>query len=375
MCSMTLRRMFAIEHRRRRRTHRATVRVSLACVALTALAIILTTSPAAAQAPPGQAASAGSAAPQAAGPQPSSEATSERADTCMLGVYILALYDINYPGNEFTADFWMWFTYRDSSLEPLKTVEVTNAKSYTFANGSTETKRGIHWAAQKCKATLRENWDTRDFPFDHQTLRIVIEDADNDTASLVYVPDTAHSRIDSRVVLDGWNISGLRFVREDARYNTNYGDPELAESSTYPSLVVYVDLVRDGLGLFFKLFTGVYVAFSLCMMVFFFDEHEIGSRFSVLVGAMFAAVANKYIVDSFLPMSVGFTLVDRIHVVTFVYILLSGCVSVFVMHYQKKTGAEEKHGDYVAGKVDRYAFWILLTTYLGINAYYLIRAT
>jgi len=79
-------------------------------------------------------------------------------------------------------------------------------------------------------------------------------------------------------------------------------------------------------------------------MVFFFDETEIGTRFSLLVGAMFAAVANKYIVDSFLPMSVGFTLVDGIHVITFVYILLSGCISVFVMHHQRKTGAQHDRG-------------------------------
>lgn len=302
------------------------------------------------------------------------EAQDAPPDTCRVGLYILSLYDFDYPGKAFTADFWMWFTYSRDSLNPLTTVEIPNAKSSTYSNGSIEKKKGTMWAAQKCKATLCQNWDIRDFPFDHQRLRIVMEDADNDTASLVFLPDTAQSKLDPRIVLEGWHISRLRFVREDAHYNTNYGDPELAASSTYPSVVAYVELSRDGLGLFFKLFTGVYVAFAICMMVFFFDESEISSRFSLLVGAMFAAVANKYIVDSILPMSVGFTLVDGIHVVTFVYILLSGCISVFVMHYQRKTGAQEERGDYVARLIDRYAFWILLISYVGINAFYLIRA-
>ncbi|HVZ37974.1 MAG TPA: hypothetical protein VHI13_01760 [Candidatus Kapabacteria bacterium] len=296
-------------------------------------------------------------------------------DTCRIGIYILSLYDFDCPNNAFTSDFWMWFTYGRDSLDPLKSAEVTNAKSYTYSNSSTEKKKGLMWGAQKCKATVRETWDIRDFPFDHQVLRIEIEDADKDTSELIYLPDVAQSKIDPRVTLDGWKISGMRFVRHDARYNTNYGDPELAASSTYPGVVAIVELQREGVALFFKLFTGVYVAFAISMMVFFFDETEIGTRFSLLVGAMFAAVANKYIVDSFLPMSVGFTLVDGIHVMTFVYILLSGCISVFVMHYQRKTGAQHEHGALVARRIDRHAFITLLLSYIGINAFYLVRAS
>lgn len=305
---------------------------------------------------------------------PAAGAEAQHVDTCRVGIYILSLYDLDFPNNSFSTDFWMWALYRSDSLDPLKSVEVTNAKSSDFAMASTEKKKGINWGAQKCKATIRQNWDIRDFPFDRQVLRIAIEDADSDTSSLIYLPDSAQSRIDSRVALDGWKISRLRFVREDARYNTNYGDPELSTSSTYPAVVAYIELSRDGVGLFFKLFTGVYVAFSMCMMVFFFDESETSSRFSLLVGAMFAAVGNKYIVDSFLPLSVGFTLVDRVHVITFIYILLSAGMSVVVMHYHKKKSGPKEHRDLVAHRIDRVAFWVLLLSYMAVNAMYIIRA-
>ena len=294
-------------------------------------------------------------------------------DTCRVGVYILSVFDLDYPHNAFSADFWMWFLYSADSLNPLESVEISNAKSSTFQNGSTEKKGGVYWAAQKCKATLSQNWDIANFPFDHQVLRIAMEDADRDTSDLVYLPDTAQSRLDPRVKLDGWRISKLRFVRQDARYGTNYGDPELASASTYPSVVAYVELTRDGLGLVMKLFAGVYVAFAICMTVFFFGPEAVEPRFGLLVGALFAAVANKYIVDSFLPMSVRFTLVDRIHVITFIYILLAVAVAVVVMNLYRKSPDDARFAK-LSHRIDRLAFWVLLATYAAINAFYIIGA-
>lgn len=301
-------------------------------------------------------------------------AEDEHPDTCKLGIYVLSLYDLDYPNNQFASDFWMWTLSTADSLRPLETVELTNSKSYAFSNGSVELRNGVTWSAQKVKATIRMNWDITDFPFDQQTMRIEIEDAEHDASSLVYIPDTANSKLDPRVKLDGWHVSDLELVREESKYNTSYGDPDLNEASSYSAIVAYVHLRRSGLGLFFKLFTGVYVAFAICLMVFFFEQEEIEARFSLLVGALFAAVANKYIVDSYLPLSSSFALVDKVHVITFVYILISIGVSVYSMHHERIRRTREGD-DYIAGtRVDRIAFWTLLVTYVGINGFYLIRA-
>jgi hypothetical protein len=291
-----------------------------------------------------------------------------KPDTARVGLYVQSLYDLDYPHNAFNIDFWMWFQYKNDSLEPLKSVEVANAKTYAYDLGDVEKKNGINWGAQKVKATIKQDWDIRDFPFDHQQLKIVLEDALSDTSSLIYIADTADSKIDERVKIDGWRISGLRLVTENGHYPTNYGDPTLSTSSTYPAVVAYIDLTRSGLGLFFKLFTGVYVAFSICMMTFFFDHAEIEARFSLLVGSLFAAVANKYIVDSFLPVSVGFALVDRIHVFTFIYILLSIVLSVYSMRLNKTNRSAR------ARKTDRIALAVLFFSYALINGFYIYRA-
>ncbi|MEP7217615.1 MAG: hypothetical protein ABI876_01795 [Bacteroidota bacterium] len=279
-------------------------------------------------------------------------------DTCTIGMYILSIYDLDFPNEAFTSDFWLWALYSRDSLDPLSSAEITNAKNYNYSLPDVEKKMGVNWGTVKCKATIKQQWDVNDFPFDEQTLKIVIEDATHDTSSLVYVADTNNTKIDSSVKLNGWKISGFHVASQLSRYQTTYGDPSLGTSSTYPSVVATLKLKRDGLGLFFKLFTGVYVAFIIAIMVFFIDPVDVDPRFGLPVGAIFATVGNKYIVDSILPASVTFTLVDKIHLVTFIYILLTVVISVISL-FLYKNGREA-----FAKKLDHYSFYLLLSTYI-----------
>ncbi|MGN6803411.1 MAG: hypothetical protein ACTHJN_16025, partial [Ginsengibacter sp.] len=63
------------------------------------------------------------------------------------------------------------------------------------------------------------------------------------------------------------------------------------------------------------------VAFLVSFLVFFIKPIYVDPRFGLSIGGLFAAIGNKYVVDSNMPESISFTLVDKIHVITFVYIL------------------------------------------------------
>jgi hypothetical protein len=57
------------------------------------------------------------------------------------------------------------------------------------------------------------------------------------------------------------------------------------------------------------------------MYVFIFMLMGIDSRFGLSVGSLFAVIGNKYIIDSALPESSSFTLVDLLHGITLFFIL------------------------------------------------------
>src|SRR3954464_747919 len=66
-------------------------------------------------------------------------------DTCRVGIYILSIYDLDYPNQSFSADFWLWFLYERDSLDLLGNVEISNAKSVNIGSQDVEKKRGVNW--------------------------------------------------------------------------------------------------------------------------------------------------------------------------------------------------------------------------------------
>lgn len=290
-------------------------------------------------------------------------------DTVRVGVYLTSLYDLNLGENSFTVDFWVWFIYKNDSLNPLETLEVANAKDFSFSSASVEKKEGYTWATQKVKATIKKVWDTRHFPFDNQDLVLELEETEYDTTRVVYVADGANSSVDAKVTLEGWRLQPLQVKTLVHRYPTTFGDPGLkVPDSTYPQLLVTVPLFHNGTSLFIKLFTGVYVAFFIAWLALFLDPLDIDARFGLPVGGLFAAVGNKYILDGIVPEVAQASLGDKIHVAAFIGILAVIVTSVASLNLKKK----EKEA--LSGQIDRRARWVVLGLFVAVNIYLVVTA-
>jgi hypothetical protein len=281
-------------------------------------------------------------------------------DTALVGVYVTSLYDLNLADKSFNIDFWLWFNYRNDSLHPMETVEIANAKDFSFVLPDTERADSMTWACHKCRAVVKKEWDLQHFPFDRQRLDVRIEDAIVDASELCYLPDVVHSNYDRSIRLDEWIIGDFTIRKDDKRYETNFGNPALAMESTYPAVTATFEIRRDGLGLFFKLFVGVYVAYIISLMVFWMGP-ENQERFGLIVGALFAGVANKYIVDGLMPPTIILTLPDKIHNVTFAYIILHLIFTVIASRLAVKDRLKS------GWRLDRISFVVSIVSFFLIN--------
>lgn len=298
-----------------------------------------------------------------------------QADTCRMGLYITSLYDLKMSEGSFKSVFYLWFQHTNPELKPLERVEMLNAQevSFTlpdaeFVPASATRSDSLWWSTQKVRGTFTQEWDVVNFPFDQQRLVIHFEH-DLDTSSVVLVPDTANSSLDSHVQLGEWNIRSFRLYNVTKGYETSYGDPGLPDAhSGFSRLIAEIVLDHRGTGLFWKLFTGVYVAFVIAVLAFFLSQDYQDSRFGLAVGALFAAVGNKYIVDSLLPETTVFTLVDKIHAFTFGCILLTIVVSVISLRYHK-AGNHKR-----SARIDRIAGLGLIGGYLCYNLWVIMEA-
>lgn len=191
----------------------------------------------------------------------------------------------------------------------------------------------------------------------------MVESGDAETNELIILPDLKNSKFDfDHIKLQGWKIKDFKVKNNPRVYTSNYGDPDIKGKSSYSALEFTVYMEREGWGLFFKLYTGLYVAFGISIIPFFMGP-ENAERFGLLVGSLFAAVANKYIVDSILPETTYYTLVDKIHVIAFLYILMSLIMTVVAYRLFVK----EKQA--LAQRIDLFSFWVFLISFASINIY------
>ncbi len=249
-------------------------------------------------------------------------------DTVKVGAYVISVHDINFHDKEYTIRFWLWFLYDNAEFDFSKQLDIPNAKSIDPPEIMTDSIDGKAWVIMKMKCTMKESWKVDDFPFDSQHLHLQIENTLFDKSSLVFKPDFDGSRYEKMMAIDGWNIRNFNVNTKTNNYETGFGDYRLpSQHSEFATFNIDMDIERDAWGLFLKIFIGMYIAFLIAIIGFTPNPWELEPRFGLPVGGLFAAVGNKYIIDSILPESSEFTLVDTLHALTFFGILATLVVS------------------------------------------------
>jgi len=207
---------------------------------------------------------------------------------------------------------------------------------------------------------MKESWDVKDFPFDTQHLHVQVENTLFDNRKLVFVPDTSGSRFDKKEAIDGWNIINFRVSRGDNDYETGFGDAS-NPFQVFSTFNIDMDIERNAWGLFMKIFIGMYIAFLISIISFTPKPSELEPRFGLPVGGLFAAVGNKYIIDSLLPESSSFTLVDTLHALTFFAIFTTLLVSAVSLKLHDMGKFDHSR------RVNYYGSRMVITTYLVLN--------
>jgi len=249
-------------------------------------------------------------------------------DTVKVGAYVISVHDVNFHDKEYTVRFWMWFLYNNPDFDFSKQLDIPNAKTIEPPEIILDSLEGRAWAIMKMKCVMKEHWNVADFPFDTQHLKMEIENTLFDNKSLVFVADEKGSQYDKADAIDGWLIKNFKVSTGLNDYETGFGDSRPGkESSEFSQFRIEMDIERDAWGLFMKIFSGMYIAFLIAAISFVPKPSELEPRFGLPVGGLFAAVGNKYIIDSILPESSTFTLVDTLHTITFLGIFATLVVS------------------------------------------------
>lgn len=291
--------------------------------------------------------------------------TIAQPDTVTVGSYVISVHDINFRDKQYTMRFWLWFLYDNPDFDFSTQLDIPNAKSIDTPEIIVDSLNGKAWAIMKMKTTMKESWKVADFPFDEQHLKVQIENALFDNNSLVFKPDLKGSTYDKADALDGWNIKNFKVSAISNDYETGFGDPSPERSlQNFSAYLIEMDIERNAWGLFMKIFIGMYIAFLISIISFTIRVSELEPRFGLPVGGLFATVGNKYIIDSILPETSSFTLVDSLHTLTFLSIFGTLVVSAVALRQYDNGNPEAAIRYNRVGSRYVVAFYILANIFL-----------
>ncbi len=298
------------------------------------------------------------------------KAQSSKPDTVRVGIYITSIHDIDFKQKEYYVSFWLWLKYKNRDFDFLQNLEVPLSKNVTRSFATVDSSGNEFYLLMKLQCQMKDSWRIEDFPFDSQKLRLSIENSQFDSHSLVFIADTLGKHYDPRFTLSGWNIDSCAISVGTKIYETAFGDPSYAKPhSEYSSFRVRLSITRNASGLFWKMFIGMYIAFLIAYVCFYIHADGIDSRFGLSVGALFAVIGNKYIIDSSLPESTSFTLVDTLHGITLFFIFIIITANAYSLKLVKSNQLKQ------ANKFDMITAQVLLGLYLILNFYFISKAS
>ncbi|MEQ1676644.1 MAG: hypothetical protein ABL876_08090 [Chitinophagaceae bacterium] len=290
-------------------------------------------------------------------------------DTVSVGIYITSIHNIDFKEKEFTITFWLWLKYRNKDFDFMNNLEVPQAKTVEKSFSTVDSSGDRVYMQMKLQCVMKDSWRIQNFPFDVQKLRISIENSQFDSRSLVFVPDTVGQNFDSRFTLRGWAIDSCIITAGKKVYETGFGDESLSKPQTeYSAFRVRLSIKREAGGLFWKMFLGMYIAFLISYMCFYIHADGMDSRFGLSVGSLFAVIGNKYIIDSSLPESSSFTLVDMLHGITLFFILAVIAENAYSLRLIKQNKIAK------AVKTDNISAIVALAVYIVLNVWFIWRA-
>jgi hypothetical protein len=258
---------------------------------------------------------------------PARSAAAVEPATCEFGAYLSDLYDTDATANTFTARIWTWTRCPNADIDPLPRVSFPNGVNPTTGEPNPEVKGGTHWNRMRLEGTFRYHWDVRNFPFDRQTLPVLIT-APYDLSEFRFVPDTANSSFNEAINVPGWRIVGFRVDTIEQRYSTNFGDPTLpaGAGSASSRARLRIDLVRSDPIVFLEMTGPLYIVFFVTVLTFLLTTaaaDTFASRIGALGAVLFAVILNMQTTGAEVRSTTGLTLIAQLHILTLGFVLFA----------------------------------------------------
>lgn len=298
-----------------------------------------------------------------------------------VGVFVTHVPQLDLASNAYLMDFWLWFRWRGSDIDPSQTFEFVNGfeswdalKQPVFTDDEGRPKPedlgdGWRYQALHIQGRFSHPFDVRAYPFDRQALSVSVEDTDADVHHLVYVPDPGTHTVDPALQIPGWRLLGATADVTEAHYPTNFGDIRRpAGEDHYTRFTYTIHIGRPVLGYLATTMVPISIVILITFIVFLIPSRYFEGRLGLGITSLISAVALQLTAAGDLPKSGDLVLLDHVYNLSYLVIFIATLESVAAVRLADSDREEASR------KLDRWTLCVSAVLYFGVLAWLVLRA-
>jgi hypothetical protein len=288
--------------------------------------------------------------------------TLPQVQTVSVGAVFVGVYNVNEKAGTWDADYYLYEAWKPLEGFTPQTEIVNETARWSEEFQTVELVSGRCVRSRRLRSSLHSPLDLRLFPFDKQTLFLMLSDTWFDASMARYDDHPMLLGIDEPVrrQLSQWEVKeqDLRYSRERRAFK--WEEPIWGkDANAYDNAQISLGVKRHVTFHLVKYFFPLLVIVAMAMSVFWVDPEQLEPQITLGVTCLLAAIAFQLAQASTLPEVAYITLADKVYVVCYITIALALGESL-TGNNLSRVGKREQ-----AVRLDRFCRWAFPATVIG----------
>lgn len=216
---------------------------------------------------------------------------------------------------------------------------------------------GSYYQSMRYQGRFSSQMPLKLYPFDSQTLKIVLEDSHANIDEQVYVPDAEPIVINPSLGLSDYTIGAARMEISAQTYATRFGDTSLEGPETYSRATLSIPLYRPSVTYGLKVLFPILIILACSALALWLHPGHSEARVGLVVTALLTLVAFRL---TALPQVNYLIMMDWLFFLAYLYVL-GTLVQVVRSHWIIRSRDED-----LAVGTDRRFFWAMSAGFVAM---------
>jgi hypothetical protein len=255
------------------------------------------------------------------------QAETMKPERVVVGIYVNDIQEVDFPTHSYAVDFYAWFRWKSPDLDPAKSMEFMNRYAPNdhqrdfLLDKPKAMPDGSLYSILREQGRFATKFNLEKYPFDHQALKIEIEDTLASSSDQIYVPDNVPVLLNPNITLPGFSVGKPVMKITTRAYPTNFGDLTVPDAESYSRVTIEIPVTRALVSVTVKAFLPVMLIVVCALLIFFIMPSRVDGRIGLGITALLTLVALQLTASSTLP-DVGYLmLIDKIYLASYAFII------------------------------------------------------